>query len=105
MKHVYTLSDAGLDPLAPTIYHEQWWLDIATGGCYDRVEIVSNGKCVGWLPYFMRNKFGFNYSIPPRMTHVLGPAIDAGVGSADARAYSRACITHELIAKLPPAAI
>ena len=53
MKHVYPVPDSGIDPLAPTIFHEHWWLDIATGGRYDRVEVVSNGKCVGWLPYFI----------------------------------------------------
>jgi len=105
MKHVYPMPDSGIDPLAPTVFHEQWWLDIATGGRYDRVEVVSNGKCVGWLPYFMQNRFGLKFSIPPRMTHVLGPAIDAGAGSADSRAHRRACVTRELIAKLPPAAI
>ncbi len=105
MKHVFPIEQLGLDPLAPTIYHEEWWLDIATGGRCDVVEVNSNGKRVGWLPYSMQNKFGLKFSIPPRLTHVLGPAIDCGAGGEDAQAYNRACITRELLAKLPPAAI
>ena len=70
---------------------------------------MANQRCADAAPNgklsFMQNRFGFKYSIPPRMTHVLGPAIDAGEGNADARAHRRAYITRELIAKLPPAAI
>ncbi len=103
MLHIYPIQEGRIDPLAPTIFHEQWWLDIATGGRYDVVEVENNGKRVGWLPYFMQNKFGLKFSIPPQMTHFLGPAVEGA--DEDAQAYNRACITRELIAKLPPAAI
>jgi Acetyltransferase (GNAT) domain len=105
MFHIYPIRENGVDPLAPTIFHEQWWLDIATGGRYEVVEVGNNGRRVGWLPYFMRNKFGLTFSLPPRMTPFLGPAVDGGEGDADTQAYNRAIITRELIAKLPSAAI
>jgi hypothetical protein len=105
MKHVSPVRQDVIDPLAPTIFHEHWWLDIATGGRFNSVEVANNGKRVGWLPYFIQNKFGLRFSVPPRMTHVLGPAVDGGSGSDDGQAYNRALITRELIAKLPPAAI
>lgn len=105
MEHVFPAPKVMIDELAPTIYHEKWWLDIVTGGQYECVEVITNGKRVGWLPYFMKNKFGLKFSVPPGMTHVLGPAIDAGGGDADAQAYNRTAITRELIARLPPAAI
>ncbi len=105
MKHVYPLQDGGLDPLAPTIFHEAWWLDIATGGRYEMAEVRSGGKRLGWLPYFLQRQFGLKFSIPPRMTHFLGPAVDAGGGGMEAEAHQRACVTRELLAKLPPATL
>lgn len=99
MKHAYPLLEADSD--APTIFHEQWWLDIATGGRFDIVEVRCNGKRVGWLPYFLRGRFGLKYSVPPRMTHALGPAI----ACAGAQAYAHSAVVRELIAQLPPAAI
>ena len=91
--------------IAPTIFHEPWWLDIATGGRCGVVEIIDNGKCVGRLPHFIRTKYGLRHSLPPTMAHIWGPAVDEGHGNPCTRAYNRAWITRELIAKLPPAAI
>ena len=91
--------------IAPTIFHEQWWLDITTGGQCGVVEIIDNGKCVGRLPHFIRTKYGLRHSLPPTMAHIWGPAVDEGHGNPCTRAYNRAWITRELIAKLPPAAI
>lgn len=39
-----------INPLIPTIFHEHWWLDIATGGRFDIAKVTQAGKTVGWLP-------------------------------------------------------
>lgn len=91
--------------LTPTIYHEPWWLDIATGGKYGVVEVCQDGRTVGWLPYFLQNKFGLKFSVLPGLVHNLGPAIDVGEGSPETRRQKGAKITRELIAGLPPAAV
>lgn len=93
------------DPLMPTIFHQPWWLDIVTGGNYDAAEITDNGKTVGRLYYFLRRRGGLAYSILPPMTHFLGPGIIDDGGNASTRFLRRAKITHDLIQKLPPAAI
>lgn len=92
------------DRLAPTIYHEPWWLDIATGGTYGVVEVAENGETIGRLPYFLQRKFGLTYSVPPRMVHALGPAIDL-IGGGETQLQKSAKVTRELIAGLPPAAV
>lgn len=94
-----------VNPLIPTIFHEQWWLDIVTDGLYETVEVAKGGKTVGRLPYFFRSKYGVKYSHLPPMTHFLGPAIDEGAGSLKTRLLARVGITRELIAGLPKAGL
>jgi hypothetical protein len=93
------------DPLAPTIFHETWWLEAVTRGDYKTVEIADHNKTVGRWYYFPRRQAGLRYSIMPPMTHFLGPAVIDDGGNASTRFLRRAHITHELIRKLPTASI
>ncbi len=93
----------GYDPLAPTIFHEEWWLDAATGGNFDVVEANSGGRVIGRLPFHMTKRFGLKMIRIPGLTYFLGPAIDEGEGSSNTRFLKRLEITRELIEKLPPA--
>lgn len=92
-------------PLAPTIFHEAWWLDIVTGGDYAVAEVSDNGKTVGRLPYFLKRRGGLQYSIMPPMTHFIGPAVVHHGGPPATRFLWQAKVTHELIRQLPPASI
>jgi len=44
--------------LVPTVFHEEWWLDAATGGRYSIAEVKAGDKTVGRLPYLVRSRFG-----------------------------------------------
>ncbi len=90
-----------INPLEPTIFHEPWWLDVATGGRWDVVEAVDNGRVVGRMPFVTRHKLGFSIGEMPRFTHFLGPAVDEGNGKSGTQLLKRLDITHELISKLP----
>lgn len=87
--------------LTPTIFHEDWWLDIVTQGTFEAVEVAENGRTVGRFPYFPRRKFGLSAHLMPPLTHFLGPAVDEGEGHRDTRLIKRLTITRELIEKLP----
>jgi Acetyltransferase (GNAT) domain len=87
--------------LTPTVFHEEWWLDAATGGNYSVVEVAASGKVVGRLPFLLRARFGLTGIWTPPLTHFLGPGIDAGSGSRNSRFLRRMEITRELIQKLP----
>ena len=91
------------DPLAPTIFHEGWWLDVATDGKYAAAEVSSGGRTVGKLPYLLSRRKGLSHLIMPTLTHFLGPAVVEGEGSANTRFLKRLNITRELISKLPSA--
>jgi hypothetical protein len=100
---IYTAS-VPADLLAPTIFHEGWWLDVATNQRYSQTEAHSGGKLVGRLPYLLCKRKGLSHLITPTLTHFLGPATLEGEGSPNTRFLRRLSITRELISKLPPAA-
>jgi hypothetical protein len=91
------------DPLAPTIFHEDWWLDAATGGKFKVAEVAVAGRTVGRLPFHTTKHFGLTTIRMPALTYFLGPAIDEGEGSPNTRFRKRLKITRELLEKLPQA--
>ena len=93
-------SKVSFDFLTPTIFHESWWLDIATQGRYNMVEVTENGEVIGRLPYFLRKNKNIGISIIelPTLTHFLGPAL-----KPNTKFLRRLDITKALIGKLPPA--
>jgi hypothetical protein len=90
--------------LEPTLFHEPWWLDIATGGRYSVVEYSEKGKVIGRLPYFCYKKFGMNVISLPPLTHFLGPALIEGGGKESTKFLKRLEIATALIKKLPATA-
>lgn len=89
------------DPLVPTIFHEDWWLNAATRGEIEYAEVSEGGRVVGRMPYVLSLRYGVTSSNMPTLTHFLGPAIDAGKGSEANRFVKRQAITHDLIKRLP----
>ena len=91
-----------VDPLIPTLFHEPWWLDIASGGQYDVAEVMEGGKIVGRFPYFLQKKaLGLSVVDLPPLTHFLGPVITGCYGKPNTQFLRRLDITTQLINKLP----
>jgi hypothetical protein len=64
------------EALVPTVFHNSWWLQAASGGSYKEIELRSEGKVVARLPYNDRRSFGvFRECHAPELCHLLGPAI------------------------------
>jgi hypothetical protein len=89
------------DPMAPTIFHEDWWLEIATGGRFAIAEVKDAGRTVGRLPYCVTSRFGMKMIRMPALTYFLGPAVDEGVGNPTTRSLRRLEITREMLGQLP----
>ncbi len=89
--------------LAPTIFHEDWWLDAAANGQYEVAEVASGGSVIGRLPYRVTTRFGMKWCTAPELTYFLGPAVDEGTGNVYTRFMRRMEITRDLIRKLPRA--
>jgi hypothetical protein len=90
-----------VDPLEPTIFHESWWLELATDNRYAVAEVTTGAGVVGRLPYQVNTRNGLRFCEMPPITHFLGPAIDEGKGSSNTRMLKRLAITRELIEKIP----
>ncbi len=94
-------SGARINPLVPTIFHEDWWLEAATDGQFEVVEVVTGGRIVGRLPFHKTKRFGLEFIRMPELTYFMGPAIDEGEGSSNTRFLKRLQITRELLERLP----
>ncbi len=93
----------GVDPLTPTIFHTGWWLEAASGGAYQEVEVRSGGRVIGRLPFAIgEHIFGLRSCGAPELCHGLGPALDVGPGSLTTRNNNHFEITQSLIRQLPP---
>ncbi len=90
------------DPLAPTIFHQDWWLNAATEGDYAEAAVVHGGRKVGSFPYVRAPLLAGHFlcGMPP-LTHFLGPAVDDGPGSACNQFLRRAQVVRELLRQLP----
>src|ERR1700682_270055 len=80
---------SGYDPLAPTIFHEEWWLNAATGGDFDVAEASAGGRTVGRLPFQLTRRLGLKMIRMPHLTYFLGPAIDTCEGNHSNRFLKR----------------
>src|SRR5436305_10607116 len=77
------------DTLAPTVFHEDWWLNAATASHFNVAEVAIGGRTVGRLPFQITNRFGLKVIRMPQLTHFLGPAINEGEGSPNNRFLKR----------------
>ena len=86
------------DPLVPMIFHNRWWLDAATGGAYEEIEVRADGA-VARLPYVVVREWpGYRVCTMPEMTHSLGWAVDLG-GAAGPEAQARHIAITRLLAR------
>lgn len=87
----------------PTIFHQPWLLEIASGGTYQEATVSSGGAVVGRLPYILYRKIsGHKVLGIPDLTHALGPAITSETtANKSTRSLKQFTITRDLIAQLP----
>ena len=91
-----------LDPLRPTVFHEEWWLGAATGGEWQEVTVERDGKTIGRFPYVItRTHAGSKLCTMPALTHFLGPAADPGPGSVAGEPTRTSKVVADLIRKMP----
>ncbi|WP_322058681.1 GNAT family N-acetyltransferase [Paraburkholderia sp. J63] len=86
---------------AHSIFHEPWWLDIATEGNWSLAVVKHNGAIVGEMPYAISRTHLWRISHLPPLTRTLGPVINPVTGSASRQMHHRIDITAQLIDQLP----
>jgi hypothetical protein len=84
-----------------TLFHEEWWLDAASGGKVDRVEVRRDGVTIGSLSYVTRTRLGFVSLGMPRYTRTLGPIFNLPPAKPVQHAAAIRRITRELLEQMP----
>lgn len=88
-------------PAAPSIFHESWWLDIATGGNWSKARVMHGNQVLGEMPYYIARKGLWRVCTLPPLTRALGPAIaPMGLGPAHELRH-RLHVTSQLVEQLP----
>ena len=82
---------------APSIFHERWWLDIATQGNWKLAVVEHNTEVIGEMPYAMQRRGLWHVSRLPPLTRTLGPVIKPVTGSAARQLHYRLDVTGRLI--------
>jgi hypothetical protein len=90
-----------VDDVAYSIFHEPWWLDIATGGDWSVAQVVRGKEVVGELPYYSTRMGMWRVSHLPPLTRTLGPVIKPAGLDASHEQHHRLSIASELIGQLP----
>ena len=86
---------------APSIFHERWWLDIATQGNWKLAVVKQNDEVIGEMPYAMQRTRLWRVSHLPPLTRTLGPVIKSVTGSEARQLHHELDVTGKLIEQLP----
>jgi hypothetical protein len=91
-----------VDRLAPpSIFHEPWWLDYATGGRWAMAKVMHGNQVLGEMPYYLARKGVWRVSPLPPLTRTLGPVIRPMGLDAAHELRHRLRVTSQLIQQLP----
>ena len=93
--------EVGLTRVEPTLFHEAWWLDLATNGMWRSIDYVESGKLVAWIPYCPERILWLRRSRMPTLTHFLGPVVTVGSSNAGNRAQSTIHATRQILQQFP----
>ncbi|WP_233471137.1 GNAT family N-acetyltransferase [Paraburkholderia caribensis] len=87
---------------AYSIFHERWWLDIATDGRWHTATVMHGKRVLGEMPYYFARRGVWRVSRLPPLTRSLGPVIEPiGAGGPAAEFRHRMHVTARLIEQLP----
>lgn len=86
---------------AHSIFHERWWLDIATQGDWKLAAVRQNDEIVGEMPYAIWRTRLWRISHLPPLTRTLGPVIQPVTGSEARQRHHTLDVTAQLIDQLP----
>jgi hypothetical protein len=93
---------SGCVPLpAQSVFHEAWWLDLATDGNWRTATVRRGNEIVGEMPYSLGRKGPWRTSQMPPLTRTLGPALKPFAGDPAHAMLDRIDITTRLIEQIP----
>jgi hypothetical protein len=86
-----------------TIFHEDWWLDIISGGRWGKVTAGKGSHVYGWLPFATFKALGMTACGAAPLTRVLHPVLVMDGKKNESQNRKAIAITSEIIEQLPNA--
>ncbi len=83
------------------IFDQPWWLNAASPGGWDCVELKRRGETIGRWPFIMSRQYGMTVLTMPPYTQVLGPWIAACEGKYTRQLERQKELLSELVNMLP----
>lgn len=83
------------------IFDEDWWLDAAAPGAWDRARVTWDGELVGEMAFHVVRRWGLTYIRMPHLTRTMSPRLYAPPGKDVTRDINNLAIVSELLQKLP----
>lgn len=84
-----------------SIFDEDWWLDAAAPGAWDRVKVAWDGETVGEMPFHIQRRWGLTHIRMPHLTRTMSPRLTPPPAKPATREIHNQEIIGELLAKLP----
>lgn len=88
--------------IARTLFQEDWWLDAASNGRYETIELVWDGRKVGTLSFMRGRRRGLRHVFLPPYTRTLGPVLNLPAAKAAQHHANIRRVVAELLDRLPP---
>jgi hypothetical protein len=88
-------------PTQQTIFDEDWWLDAAAPGAWDRIRVEWDSITVGEMAFHVRRRRGLTYIKMPHLTRTMSPRLAPPAGKPVNRLIDNQAIVIELVRKLP----
>jgi hypothetical protein len=86
---------------ARVIFDEDWWLDAAAPGAWDRVRVLWDGELVGEMAFHVQRRWGLTYIKMPHLTRTMSPRLLAPPGKPVTTTINNQAIVGDLFRKLP----
>jgi hypothetical protein len=86
---------------AQSVFHQAWWLDLATDGNWRAATVRRGNEIVGEMPYALGRKGLWRTSQMPPLTRTLGPALKPFAGDPAQAMLDRIHVTTQLIEQIP----
>ena len=88
------------EDFAPTLFHEDWWLQAVSEGQIEHVKIDYNGGLIATLPFLRSRKLLLSRAHMPPLTFVLGPTLDCK-SIPRLRTSKTLTVISDLVAEMP----
>ncbi|MUG89859.1 GNAT family N-acetyltransferase [Bombella sp. ESL0385] len=98
---VFLMVDATSTSKPLSIFHQDWWLELASRGQFSSIDIEMGGKIVSHFPFIVKKKLGSPVIRMPKYTRILGPHLSLPPSKPFRHEQNIRHVVEKTIARLP----